>query len=72
MCWKAESRGVQRRAPETPLELAPALVRSYGGASPAQITEAFDAVRYGEHPAVEAEAKKLREEWDALRHQHDR
>jgi hypothetical protein len=72
MADDAEARGVQRRVAETPLEVSPALVRTYGGGAPAAITEAFDSVRYGHHEAVEPEARRLRAEWDALRQQRER
>jgi hypothetical protein len=63
----AERRGLARRPAQTPDELAPALDETFHAKAPGQITRAFDDVRYGAHAASEAEARRLREDWETAR-----
>jgi hypothetical protein len=71
MLEDAEERGVRRQPYQTPLELAPTLDERFHAPTPHRITDAFDDVRYGHHPAHAEEARRLREEWEALRRQRD-
>jgi hypothetical protein len=62
----AADRGVERRPMETPLELAPRLVRTFGGPVPAEITRVFDDTRYGAIPPSDEEFRRLRDDWERL------
>jgi hypothetical protein len=61
------ARGVERRPPETPLELSPRLDRAFASDTPEQITLLFDDARYGGLSPPDAEVERLREELEALK-----
>jgi hypothetical protein len=63
----AADRGISRRPEQTPLELAPALEQGFHSPAPLTITDAFDAVRYGEHDFPDNEVRRLRQEWEQSR-----
>lgn len=67
MLSEASHRGVERGAAQTPLELAPALDATFGSRAPAEITNAFDDVRYGGLSKSPEQAKRLRDDWDTVR-----
>jgi hypothetical protein len=64
---EGERHGVMRRPAQTPDEHAPALESRFGGPAPREITGAFDEARYGGRVAPEAEVRRLRQDWEALR-----
>jgi hypothetical protein len=61
------ARGVERRPPETPLELSPRLDRAFASDTPEQITLLFDDARYGGLSPPDAEVERLRQELEALK-----
>ena len=63
----AHDRGLERRASETPLELAPRLTSLFAAETPRQITAAFDDARYGGLPPPASEVEQLRAEWEEIR-----
>ncbi len=66
MLAAAETRGVERRPIDTPLELSPRLETTFASATPGEITGLFDDVRYGAHEPPETEVRRLRDEWERL------
>jgi hypothetical protein len=61
-----EARDIHRRPPETPLELAPRLDRTFAAETPGRITRLFDDVRYGGLPPPAGDVQRLREELEGL------
>jgi len=64
MLSTAADRGVERRPPETPLDVAPRVGRSFKPEVTNRITDAFDDARYGGVSPPSAEVRRLRDEWD--------
>lgn len=62
---QAESAGLKRRDAETPLEFLPRLTAHFPRVAPAlvEITNAYVAVHYAQHPASEVEVRALRTVW---------
>lgn len=63
----ADGRGIRRRPPQTPLELAPSLENGFRSSAPGPITDAFDDVRYGERIVTAEEVRRLRLEWEEIK-----
>ena len=66
MLAAAARRGVERRPPETPLEVSPRLERAFAAPAPMEITDLFDEVRYGGRRPDPERVARLREEWEQL------
>jgi hypothetical protein len=66
MLAAAESRGVQRRPTDTPLDLSPRIESTFRSQTPREITGLFDDVRYGALEADEEEVRRLRTQWEGL------
>jgi hypothetical protein len=63
---RSEDRGRTRPPAATPLEFEPVLGQAFSSRAPADVTDAFDAARYGRVAPEDAELRRLREEVERL------